>query len=413
VSVSASPQIAELVRGARAVVRDARRRASLVEAWEALQERNGEGRALGARPHTTAALAAFQQALELDPGDAQLVHHLAIARHALAWDLELAGDPRAAAEWEAALGHWRALVSSAEFWGELERKLGEMDAAVMASAVPDLRRDLLERVLEVHVDFIRHYCEAGNPRRAQAHVEIVQRAAIAPAVKKRLVDRVFVDLTRAVPQAREQDDFESALVLVERFLALFPRHVPALRLAAEVATAWLGGLGYQSRWSDVLAVAARVRPVAVELVAQQAGGIEPLAARALEELVAEVTDRAEGRARSAIVARDDDDLRRAAELGVEWAGDVWRRTAARSVVRFNFAACVFYKAQLLQMDAKATLDVDDVARHTADELATDLYQEAARLIDVALEASPDDAAIIQRHEEIHRIHRALSHKVLP
>src|SRR5262245_24620053 len=111
-----SPAVIELVRDTRAVLRDARRRRPLTEGWESLQERGADGRPSGARPYTPGALRSFQRGALEDPSDVRFAHHLAIAHHALAWDLELAGDPRAAEEWARALGHWRSVAASREFW---------------------------------------------------------------------------------------------------------------------------------------------------------------------------------------------------------------------------------------------------------------------------------------------------------
>ena len=74
-----------------------------VRAWELLQERDAEGecpRALALCG--AAALAEFARPHREDPDDFGVVHHLAIAFHARAWDLELAGDPLAAETWEEA-----------------------------------------------------------------------------------------------------------------------------------------------------------------------------------------------------------------------------------------------------------------------------------------------------------------------
>src|SRR5690348_10849712 len=119
--------ILKLVRTARAVVGEARARAHPARAWEALQERDAEGQPRGARPYADVALAELLEAHAHDPEDIGVVHHLAIAYHARAWDWELAGDRRATDEWERALNHWHTVAVAREFWDGLKEKLRTCD----------------------------------------------------------------------------------------------------------------------------------------------------------------------------------------------------------------------------------------------------------------------------------------------
>jgi uncharacterized cupin superfamily protein len=111
------------VEEAQLILADARARSHPANAWAALQEKDAEGNPRGALPFSARAIEEFAAAHRQNPDDIGVVHHLAIAHHARAWDLELAGDQGAAAEWEEALGCWRAIAHSREFWAAMEGKL--------------------------------------------------------------------------------------------------------------------------------------------------------------------------------------------------------------------------------------------------------------------------------------------------
>src|ERR1044071_9388014 len=91
--------VEELIGDARSTVREAVGRAGLAKAWNALLERDAEGTVRGALPYTDQAIESFAEAHRRNPDDIGIVHHLAIAHHARAWDMELQGDPNAESEW--------------------------------------------------------------------------------------------------------------------------------------------------------------------------------------------------------------------------------------------------------------------------------------------------------------------------
>src|SRR5436309_842417 len=114
--MTAPPSTAQrLVREAGTAVREALARSHLAAAWEALHERAAEDNLRGPLPYSNRALAELALAHEQFPDDAGVAHHLAIAHHARAWDLEIQGDPGAAQAWELALGYWRTVAASADF----------------------------------------------------------------------------------------------------------------------------------------------------------------------------------------------------------------------------------------------------------------------------------------------------------
>jgi hypothetical protein len=80
-------EVRELIRRSRAAVEEAMGRMALSRAWEQLQERDSEGAPQGPLPYTEPALGELAAAHARDPEDIGVVHHLAIAHHARAWDL--------------------------------------------------------------------------------------------------------------------------------------------------------------------------------------------------------------------------------------------------------------------------------------------------------------------------------------
>ena len=256
--------------------------------WQALQERDQDGQPKGPLPYTDTAIAEFLQAYEHNPEDPQIRHHLAICFHARAWDLELHGDPKAEKEWERALGFWRSVITSPAFWKQLKQKLAACDPDADPTILNRMRDDLYEHLLDIHVDFIRHYFETRAPDRAVAHVRLIHRSRIPPAVRARLADKVFDAMTVNVPQLRAMQEFKEALALIDRFLTLFETHVQALRMHAEICKDLVSQLSYMDDWDDIRALADRAEPHAVRLAAHERISSTPLAKTALEELAMEL-----------------------------------------------------------------------------------------------------------------------------
>lgn len=395
----ARPDVLKLVRTARVAVSDARARVHPARAWEVLQERDAEGQPLGARPYADEALAELFQAHAYDPEDIGVVHHLAIAHHARAWDWELAGDSRATREWEHALNYWSTVAVARQFWDGLKDKLRACDDSADPQWLAEIRADLLENLLDVHVDFVRHYCESEAPDRANAHVEIVTRARIPPAVKKRLVEKVFEAMTSAVPEARARQEYASALTALERFLALFPDHLPALRQHAEVAREWLGYLSYRDEWDEVLAVSARAEPHAQRLVAHSGLGQAPLAQAALEDLAYELLLKGDDRRDSCAAesaagggALRRDEARAACEFGLRWgrlafplsvAGSRVKKLAAYSL---NCIGVSLFK----EMQEVRESDSDERTKLMA---MLDLMRRATPLVEEGLACDPGNDAL--------------------
>jgi hypothetical protein len=392
-------EVRELIRRSRAAVEEAMGRMALSRAWEQLQERDAEGDPQGPLPYTEPALGELAVAHARDPEDIGVVHHLAIAHHARAWDLELAGGGWAAREWERALGYWRVIAASAEFWNRLERKYRECDPEAAASPVAALRRDLLEDLLDVHVDFIRRYSESQTPDRANAHLEIVRRASIPPAVRRRLTDKVFDAMTGSVPEAKATRNFESALTLIERFLALFPDHLPALRMHAEIGEDLISGLSYKDNWDEIVAAEQRARPHAGRLAEHPDLARDPLARRALEELAVGLGRRSNDRAFAALTSGDRVTAREAAEVGIWWGRLAGRDCPEEAPLRNLYAICLFRRVGCLDREAAEVGRDRDVDERTKRAAGVRLYRQAITDLEEALAARPAARELVQHLEQ--------------
>jgi hypothetical protein len=399
-----------LVREACAAVHEGLARSHQARAWELLQERDAEGNAKGALPYTAQALAEFAAAHDRDPDDVGVVHHLAIAHHAHAWDLELQGDPHAVHAWERALGYWRIVAASGEFWASLEAHFLASDPKADLALLAEVRRDLLEHLLDIHVDFVRHYCESAMPERANAHVELVKRARIPPAVTKRLLDKVFDAMTGAVPEARATQAYASALTTLDRFLVLFPDYLPALRMYAEICKEWVASMSYLDDWDAIRQVSERADPYARRLEAHPGLDDQPLAQTALEELTCELVRRSRDRGESYFAARgskplgvaERDAAKAAFELGMTWGRLGCQRSPSGSPRRTLLAACLYGHAASLCEEATEVRDAE-IDDRTKVVTALRLFRLAEAAVAEALGYAPGEEQLIQLLETLQNI----------
>lgn len=395
-----SREIHELILEARAAVQEALASGRLASAWELLQERDAEGNAQGPRPYTEQALAEFEAAYQLDPNDVGVAHHLAIAHHARAWDLELLNDPQAAPAWEKALGYWRILAESREFWAGLEAKLLSCDPNADPSLASESQRNLFDHLLEAHADFARHYCEKDEPSRAAAHVEIVERANIPPAVKPRFIERLFVPLEDVVPKAKAKQDYASALLVIKRLLAPQPlaNYLPALRTYAEVCADQVSELSFQDDWEEILRLSEEALEYARRLASHPEIGDDPSAKTALEEMASKFTVHANARGNAFYDAlkagtggtADRDAAKASFELGIEWGRLGRRHTLSGASVEKTLAACLYNHALCLNLEAEAVVASEVGAVKTRATAATRLFNEAIANLKEGQEYAPDD-----------------------
>lgn len=386
-----------LVQQSGAAVRDALRQSSSVAGWKSLQERDADGRATGPLPYSQQALDAFDDAHRLDPDNIGIVHHLAIAHHSLAWDLELQGDPGATRHWELALGFWRVVASSAEFWRDLKGKLHNYDPQADPSVLDRTRANLMPDLLDIHVSFIRYYCERDEVARALSHVSIVKCAMIPLAVKKRLVGEVFEAMTCGVPAARQSQAYDSAVITVERFLALFPDYLRALRLYAEVCGEWASQLSFRDDWDQIVALETKARPYVECLAAHPELATQLLAVTALTNLAGHIAQHCIDRADvegihddATAAARDAAQV--ALRIGVHWGRLGVPHAAGHDHVRKAFAACLNRRAALLNQEINEVIADTSDAR-TSIRVALDLCRTAVADLQEAIRADPRNAVL--------------------
>lgn len=391
-----------LIQEARAALAGIRRRQPVVDAWDALQRRDANGNALGPEPYTGEAMNLLAAAYREDPDDEGILHHLAIAHHARAWDLELLGDPRAEAEWELALRCWGALAASPAFWKSLKNKLLSCDPNADPASLDETRRDLLENLLDIHVDFIRHYCELDDVAKATQHVGIIQRASLPPAVRKRLTDKVFEAMVASVPEARAHQAYLSALTTVERFLSLFPDSLPALRLHVELCREWVNCLSYRDDWPKILELVQRAEPWARASSQHAELSVQPLAKTALMELAEEILLRAGDRGSSFLMGRevgaigvgDRDAAKAAFFVAVQWGRLALPHSPTAPWVLRLFCPCLQNLAFCLQLEVKELLESGEDLEILL-ETATARQRIGVSLLEEALVCSPADAELAE------------------
>jgi len=390
-----------LVRESLLAVRELATRSHLAKAWEMLQERDREGNPKGPLPYTDEALEEFRLAHEAYPQDLGIIHHLAIGHHARAWDRELAGAPGAFDDWKRALGYWHMLAAG-DFWSGLKQKLKAIDPQADAAVIDEARRNLDEDLLNVHVDFVRYYCELGRGERAAAHVEIVRRATIPPAVKMRLIERVYAAMTGSVAEAVGLGAYESALAPIEQFLGLFPEaaYLPALRRHAEICKAWLSRLSHKDNWDEILELAGRAEGPVTALSEHGDLPSQPLAKLAVDELTGEMARRGCDRGRAGLAAlqagtggsHERDAAHEGFEFAIKWAkiGYEWGRTD--SAVRQALPLALHDRGYCSYIGANEVME-SDVDSRTKYASAAKLLGAAVAYLEEALACRPDDETI--------------------
>lgn len=358
-------------------------------AWEHLQ-RTDEESSSRVSPYTPKAIEILE-ALNERAEDGEAIHHLAIALHAMAWDLELSSDPQAASAWEKALSCWQALQSRADFWRRLYREGEALGTEFDKSAVASFRRHLIVYLLEIHVEFVLYYYDLGKHDEALRHVELVRRARISPAARRRLQALVFEALQPRVSQMVSEGAFAAGLGMLDGFLNLFPGHPQALRIYLEVAEQYLKGLSPLNDRQEILELDRRVLPCWEALNAVRKVNDEPLIDASLHNVANLMGCKHLARARSLKAGREaarlDSDLEseeyRAYELSILWLRKVDSDAPDGPDVRSQLNEALLSKAVFL---AQAGFDSNDP-------------EETFRLLELALldcqaamEETPEEAA---------------------
>jgi hypothetical protein len=239
------------------VLETAEKRSLGWKAWQKLQVTDETG-VTTLHPHTPEAAAILEKAHHWNEEDHHIIHHLAIAYHSLAWDLELQDPARALPVWEKALYYWKKLQNNAAFWQELSVKGRSLGSGFDEETIHRYRKNLMRPLLEIHARFILHYYETQNAHQAAGHIRLIRKAHISPADRKHFEKLVYDAMTSTVPNMVSKGHFLDALAILDDFLELYPSYPPALQRCLEIAKQQLEQLSPASQWSSILQLDSRI-----------------------------------------------------------------------------------------------------------------------------------------------------------
>ncbi len=148
------------------------------------------------RPYSNTAVRHWRQVLQKDPDDVVARHHLAIAAHARAIDLEHSEDPtRSDRSWKEALEHWVRLIEADAFWDWLTKTIAERGAQQEAC---DLRERLPVALVQMHLDIA--FDERSPNHRAQFHIQSAKDAPVTEAVLRKAREAVYNRFSNRFPE---------------------------------------------------------------------------------------------------------------------------------------------------------------------------------------------------------------------
>lgn len=179
-------------------------------------------------PYLPEAINEFEKAYKIDEQDGDAIHHLAIAYHARAWDNEFSDPYKASEYWEKALNYWEILRKNRPFWEALAKKGTALAKNFELDVLETFRQNLMEPLLETHADFVLYYINRQKSSSARRHVQVVQKASIPPASRQDFAKLVYKKLSLPLDRYEQKADFDNALKILDQFLELFPRYIPAL-----------------------------------------------------------------------------------------------------------------------------------------------------------------------------------------
>ncbi|AUH39604.1 hypothetical protein [Streptomyces sp. CMB-StM0423] len=206
------------------------------------------------QPWTSAAVRLWEEAPAAG-ADAEVVHHLAIAHHARAYDLEAAGDDAAFGHFEEALRHWASLHADPDFWRRAhERLTGAMGVPVPGEVVEEARARLPRNLLEPHLTLAARF-RLTDPRRARGHVRLVTGSGFPAAIVAEARADLVRDVLGGVPRAVAEGRFAEMLDTLETWLLLDPEGHDLLRAVLFTGRSWMERLreeSYATRRMDEL-----------------------------------------------------------------------------------------------------------------------------------------------------------------
>ncbi|MGC0420873.1 hypothetical protein [Embleya sp. AB8] len=157
-------------------------------------------------------------------------HHLAVALHARAYDLELAGDSEAAFPyWKRALAYWAELCRDDAFWDRMHEHLETVTGApIEAATVREVRERLPRDLLAPHLTLAAD-ARVRDPLYARGQVDLVRESAFPPEViadaRADLVREVLVEVSRDVEEGR----FDDVVELLASWLMVDPGNLGLAR----------------------------------------------------------------------------------------------------------------------------------------------------------------------------------------
>jgi len=187
------------------------------------------------QPYSSPATRLWEDYLTRHPDDHATLHHLAIAEHAHAFDIERKHPGGARRYWDHALHYWSRLLSHSEFWRSLSDEAASMGDEFRPSTLQDLRDELPQALLNVHKVFIERYVREGQLKAAREHMHVLSAAPFSTDLKTDLIDGLFsrfvgeIDVEQANP-----DQLQGAFSKVEHFLQIAPDHARSLYLAVAI-----------------------------------------------------------------------------------------------------------------------------------------------------------------------------------
>ncbi|MFE7270056.1 hypothetical protein [Streptomyces sp. NPDC057623] len=201
-----------------------------------------------------------------DGEDTEVVHHLAVAHHACAYDLEAAGDDAAFGHFERALRYWAVLYGEPDFWRRMRERLDDAQGApVPDEVVAETRARLPYHLLEPHLTLAAGL-RLTDPGRARRHVRLVTGSAFPHATVAEARAGLVRDVLDGVPAAVAEGRFAETIDVLQSWLLLDPDSHDLLRALLFTSRSWVERLReepYATRRADDLLrrVDALVRPV--------------------------------------------------------------------------------------------------------------------------------------------------------
>lgn len=205
------------------------------------------------------AIAIWEALAQRQPNDAYVWHHLAVAYHARAFDLELSPQPtRANSAWTKALVYWHRVWRHDVFWQALERSISP---SINARLVERVRSELPRQLLQIHCDIA---FDARMPlHRQQFHLRLLSDSPFAgtadaesPASHvEAVIDDAYNDFVRDLPPEVWDESIDVADIIdeglqrIEEFLERCPDSRTALSDALRLQQRLL-----ESSYRDFLAL---------------------------------------------------------------------------------------------------------------------------------------------------------------